>query len=86
MKAENDVDVPSEEDSTGIKTDEVYIPSAFSIKNAEPEVTLVFSYFCVYFVCVSVCMYAHVYAHTHVHVCICIYACLCLCFCTLSHL
>jgi hypothetical protein len=37
------VDVLSEEDSTGMKTHEVYIPSAFSIKKAEPEVSLVFS-------------------------------------------
>jgi hypothetical protein len=36
------VDVLSEEDTTGMKTDEVYIPSTFSIKNAEPKVSLVF--------------------------------------------
>jgi hypothetical protein len=37
------VDVQSEEDFIGMKADEVYIPSAFSINRAEPEVSLVFS-------------------------------------------
>jgi hypothetical protein len=41
IKVENDVDVPSEEDSSGVKTDEVYSPSTFSIKMAEPQVSLV---------------------------------------------
>jgi hypothetical protein len=36
------VDVLSEEDSIGMKTDEAYIPSTFSIKMPEPEVSLVF--------------------------------------------
>jgi hypothetical protein len=50
---ENGLDVPSEEDSAGVKTDEVYIPSAFSIKKVEPEVSLVFSGFlCFLSVCV----------------------------------
>jgi hypothetical protein len=37
------VGVLSEEDSTGVKTDELYIPSTFPIKNAEPKVSLVSS-------------------------------------------
>jgi hypothetical protein len=35
------VDVLSEKDSIGVKTDEVYMPSTFSIEVAEPEVNLV---------------------------------------------
>jgi hypothetical protein len=31
----------SEDDSIGVKTDGVYIPSAFPIKRAEPDVSLV---------------------------------------------
>jgi hypothetical protein len=42
MKVENDVDVLSEEDSIGVKTDEVYSPSTFPKKTAEPEVNLGF--------------------------------------------
>jgi hypothetical protein len=42
IKVENDVDSLSEEDSSGMKTDDVYMSSAFSIKEAEPEVSLVF--------------------------------------------
>jgi hypothetical protein len=37
------VDVLSEEDSIGVKTDEVYVPSTFSTEVAEPEVSLVCS-------------------------------------------
>jgi hypothetical protein len=50
IKIENDVDVLSEEDSIGMGTDEVYIPSTFSIKKAELEVGLLFSFVaaCVY--------------------------------------
>jgi hypothetical protein len=43
IKVENEVDVLSEEDSIGMKTDEVYIPSAVSIKKDEPNVSFVFS-------------------------------------------
>jgi hypothetical protein len=41
VKVENDVDVLSEEDSTGMKSeDEVYVPSStFSLQRAEPEVS-----------------------------------------------
>jgi hypothetical protein len=42
IKIENDVDVTSEEDCVGMKTEEVYIPSAFSVKKTEPQVSLVF--------------------------------------------
>jgi hypothetical protein len=48
------VDVQSEEDFIGMKADEVYIPSAFSINRAEPEVSLVFSQFLWFLI---VCMY-----------------------------
>jgi hypothetical protein len=42
IKAESDVDV--EEDFIGTKMDEIYIPSAFSVKMTEPEVSLVFRF------------------------------------------
>jgi hypothetical protein len=42
IKVEHDVGVLSEEDSTGMKTDELYIPPPFSMKMAEPEVSLYF--------------------------------------------
>ena len=40
IKVENDMDIVTEEDSIGIKFDEVYIPSAFCVEKAEPEVSL----------------------------------------------
>jgi hypothetical protein len=45
IKVENDVDVLSEEDSIGMKTDEVDIPSAFSVNKAELEVSLILNCF-----------------------------------------
>jgi hypothetical protein len=42
IKVEHDVGVLSEEDSIGMKTDDLYISPPFSIKMAEPEVSLVF--------------------------------------------
>jgi hypothetical protein len=36
------VDIPSEEDYFGMKTDDIYIPSAFSVENTEPKVSLIF--------------------------------------------
>jgi hypothetical protein len=41
----NNVDILNEEDSVGVKTD-VHIPSTFSVKMEEPEVSLVFRSFC----------------------------------------
>jgi hypothetical protein len=41
IKVENDVDIQSEEDYVGTKTDDVYIPSTVSIENPEPEVSIV---------------------------------------------
>lgn len=38
IKVENDMDIVSAEDVTGIKTAEVYVPSKFCLKKAEPEV------------------------------------------------
>jgi hypothetical protein len=41
IKEENDMDVLSEEDSIGVKRDEVYIPSAFPTKSVEPKASLI---------------------------------------------
>jgi hypothetical protein len=43
IKVENGVDVLSEDDSIGVKTDEVYISSAVTIKEDEPNVSFIFS-------------------------------------------
>jgi hypothetical protein len=40
IKVENDTDIESEEDSVEMKTHEVYLPSAFCMVKAEPEVSL----------------------------------------------
>jgi hypothetical protein len=40
---ENDVDTLSEEDSIGIQTDKIYIPSSFSIGKTEYKVNSVFN-------------------------------------------
>lgn len=40
VKVEKDVDVTSQEDSVDIKTEEVYIPSTYSAKKNDPEVSL----------------------------------------------
>lgn len=42
IKVENDMDGLSEENSIAMKTVEVYLPSTFSVKKAEPKVSLVF--------------------------------------------
>jgi hypothetical protein len=43
IKAENDMDVLSEEDSIGMITDDIYIPSSpFSIVKTEHKVSFVF--------------------------------------------
>jgi hypothetical protein len=39
IKVEDDVDVLSEEVPIGLKTNEVYIPSPFALKKAEPKVS-----------------------------------------------
>jgi hypothetical protein len=49
------VNVLSEEDSIGTKTDEAYIPSAFSIKKAEPKALFLTDFFGSYW-CVYTCM------------------------------
>jgi hypothetical protein len=62
MKVESDIDAVSEVDPTGMNTDEVYVPSEFSIIKGESEVSLVlrlFSLLCWLFVCV--CMYSFVH-------------------------
>jgi hypothetical protein len=40
LKVESNVTVVTEEDTIGIKPDEVYVHSAFCVKIAEPEVSL----------------------------------------------
>jgi hypothetical protein len=44
IKVENNVDILSEEDSIDIKSEEVYTPSAFSVNETKPEVSLGFRY------------------------------------------
>jgi uncharacterized membrane protein len=69
IKVENDVDVLSEEDYIGMKTDGIYIPSSFSIEKVEPEVSLVLKLFLWLFVCVCVCMCVQACAWTYIHAC-----------------
>ena len=40
IKVENDMDIVTDEDSIGIKFDEVYVPSAFCGEEGETEVSL----------------------------------------------
>jgi hypothetical protein len=61
MKVENYVGVPSGEDSIGMKTDEVCIPSTFSITEVESKVRKFLADVCV--LCV------HVYTHS----CTCVF-------------
>jgi hypothetical protein len=42
IKAETGVDVPSEEDTINMETDEVYVPAVFSVKECKLEVSYVF--------------------------------------------
>jgi hypothetical protein len=42
IKAETGVDVPSEEDSINMESDEVYVPASLSVKECKPEVSHVF--------------------------------------------
>jgi hypothetical protein len=42
VKVENDVDALSEEDSIDVKTDNVYTLSTLSLKEAKPQVSLLF--------------------------------------------
>jgi hypothetical protein len=39
IRVESDVDILSEDDSIGMHTDEVYIPSTFFIVKTEPKVS-----------------------------------------------
>jgi hypothetical protein len=41
IKVENDVDTLSEEDYTGMKTDDVSVPSAVPMAEADSEVSIV---------------------------------------------
>jgi hypothetical protein len=61
IKVENDTDVEPEEDALDMKTHEVFLPSAFCVVKAEPEVSLIcdgsiwwwYEYVCV---CVRACV------------------------------
>jgi hypothetical protein len=56
IKVENDVDVVKEDNSIGVKSNEIYIPSGFSIKKAENKVRLIFGwFFYLNRVCLSLC-------------------------------
>ena len=39
IKVESGVDVPSEEDSINMETDEVYVPEALFVRECKPEVS-----------------------------------------------
>jgi hypothetical protein len=59
IKVENDADIQSEGGSIGMETEEVHIPSAFSVKEAEPKVSHIFRGFFIAlheFVSVFVCL------------------------------
>lgn len=43
IKAETGVDIPSEEDSIDMETDQVYVPAALSVKECKCEVSYVFT-------------------------------------------
>jgi hypothetical protein len=53
IKAESDVDHVTEEYSSGIETEEVYLTTAFHVKNFEPDVFLFCDVTCAY-VCMCV--------------------------------
>jgi len=57
IKVENDMDSLTEEDAIGIETKEVYVPSTFCVKKAEPEVSL----FCDGILGCYVCMFLFFY-------------------------
>jgi hypothetical protein len=42
VKVEHNMDILNEDDSTSMSSGDVYIPSAYSITKAEPEVSHVF--------------------------------------------
>jgi hypothetical protein len=69
IKVENCADVLIQEDFTGTKTNEVYLPSAFSIKEDEPKVDIFQLISVVICVCVCVCAC----------VCVCLYGCMSVC-------
>jgi hypothetical protein len=54
IKVESDV-ADLNEDSPDMKTDEAYIPSAFSLKNVEHGVSLVLNWFLCVHVCIHLC-------------------------------
>lgn len=54
IKVENDMYSLTEEDPIGIETKEVYVPSTFCVKKAEPEVSLFCDDILGWFVYVSV--------------------------------
>jgi hypothetical protein len=61
MKVESDVNVLSEEDSIDMKSEEVHIPSGFSIRKADPEVSVVFR-------CILILIYVCISTHAFMYV------------------
>jgi hypothetical protein len=60
MKVESDVNVLSEEDSFDMKSEEVHIPSGFSIRKDNPKVSIVFRCF---FILIYVCTSTHAFMY-----------------------
>jgi hypothetical protein len=73
IKVENCADVLIQEDFIGMKTNEVYLPSAFSIKEDELKVDIFHLISVV--ICVCVCVYVHVYVYVCMDVCLYAYIC-----------
>jgi hypothetical protein len=65
------VDVPSEDDFTGMKIQEVYRPSALSTGKPEPEVSFFQHYVNVRCLCVF-CVSASAHACAFMCVCVCV--------------
>jgi hypothetical protein len=88
IKVENSADVLSQEDFTGMKTNEVYLPSAFSIKEDELKVDIFHLISVV--ICVCVCVFLYVWMYVYMYVCtylyICVYMGMCLPFLTVCYL
>jgi hypothetical protein len=76
MKVENDLDVLSVGDPIAVSTDEVHVPSAFSVMKAESEVSTVFSwcvcthactlYIAMYYVTFGLCFEEHCFVGCNV--------------------
>jgi hypothetical protein len=58
MKVESSVGNLSEEDSIDMKSEEIYTPSAFSVNETKPEVSLGFRYFYGSGSCMCLCFFS----------------------------